>query len=352
MVQIKGDHNFERRDAHPKIKGLFFLRYEQSRTIQRWVEEERLKPLHPTNHIITKALPKDIPIHNSGKALGRINQTLLQTGKEQGFYNIGDLHPIYKNCFYLRWNGRVRAKNSEMWGSSDQLNKIKSRARKRHVKRWNVDKGRPTMAEKSYQTGSSIKFKRGDQHPSRKLVFKSYKKDKKQNKVYEIWVTAGDLHAWKQKRKDFPSRQARPSTPRERKQNRERAKKKRDNDPQYRLASVLRVLVRTSLSVRKASKAERTKELLGSSIEQFKVHLESQFTEGMSWNNMGRGGWHIDHIIPCAFFDLTKPSHQKVCFNWQNLQPLWEKDNITKGDKFPLSVLLVLFKYGYNRITV
>ena len=63
-------------------------------------------------------------------------------------------------------------------------------------------------------------------------------------------------------------------------------------------------------------------------------------------------GWHIDHIIPCAFFDLTKASHQRVCFNWQNLQPLWAKDNLSKRDKFPLSILLVILKYAYEEITV
>jgi hypothetical protein len=52
----------------------------------------------------------------------------------------------------------------------------------------------------------------------------------------------------------------------------------------------------------------------------------------MSWENHGRGGWHIDHIVPCALFDLTRPEQQKSCFNYKNLQPLWEKDNLIKGN--------------------
>ena len=42
----------------------------------------------------------------------------------------------------------------------------------------------------------------------------------------------------------------------------------------------------------------------------------------------------IDHIIPCAAFDLTKPENQKKCFHYSNTQPLWAKDNLRKGDKY------------------
>lgn len=44
-------------------------------------------------------------------------------------------------------------------------------------------------------------------------------------------------------------------------------------------------------------------------------------------------GWHIDHIVPCASFDLSKPEEQKKCFHYTNLQALWWRDNIVKGDK-------------------
>jgi len=51
----------------------------------------------------------------------------------------------------------------------------------------------------------------------------------------------------------------------------------------------------------------------------------------MSWNNHGE--WHIDHIKPCTSFDLSKLSEQKKCFHYKNLQPLWAKDNLSKGAK-------------------
>ena len=81
------------------------------------------------------------------------------------------------------------------------------------------------------------------------------------------------------------------------------------------------------------SKDLHTMELLGTDIETARLHLENQFKENMSWDNHGNYGWHIDHIIPCASFDLTDIEQQKKCFNYTNLQPLWAKDNMSKGSK-------------------
>jgi hypothetical protein len=78
-------------------------------------------------------------------------------------------------------------------------------------------------------------------------------------------------------------------------------------------------------------KSKHTIELLGCSIKQLKNHLENKFAVGMSWDNYGRDGWHIDHIKPCASFDLSKPEEQKKCFHYTNLQPLWAKDNRIKN---------------------
>lgn len=47
----------------------------------------------------------------------------------------------------------------------------------------------------------------------------------------------------------------------------------------------------------------------------------------------GYTGWHVDHIIPCAAFDLTKPAEQAKCFHYSNLQPLWATDNYRKSNK-------------------
>jgi len=76
-----------------------------------------------------------------------------------------------------------------------------------------------------------------------------------------------------------------------------------------------------------------TYELLGCTIEYFREYFKSKFTRGMSWKKLCLGKIHIDHIKPCASFDLTKKSEQKKCFHYTNLQPLWAKDNLRKGAK-------------------
>ena len=75
-------------------------------------------------------------------------------------------------------------------------------------------------------------------------------------------------------------------------------------------------------------KLETTTKLVGCSIKVLKSHLEKQFTKGMSWSNYGT--WHVDHIRPCASFDLSITENQKLCFNYNNLQPLWAEENLHK----------------------
>jgi len=72
--------------------------------------------------------------------------------------------------------------------------------------------------------------------------------------------------------------------------------------------------------------------LLGCTIKEFKQHIESQFSEGMSWDNHGE--WHIDHIKPISSFDLTQEAEQKKAFHYLNVQPLWAIDNMRKGSKW------------------
>jgi len=74
--------------------------------------------------------------------------------------------------------------------------------------------------------------------------------------------------------------------------------------------------------------------LLGCNIPDFMKYLESKFVEGMSWDNYGYKGWHIDHIFPCAIFDLSKVEEQQRCFHYTNIQPMWGKENISKGARY------------------
>jgi len=101
-------------------------------------------------------------------------------------------------------------------------------------------------------------------------------------------------------------------------------------NPQYRTLCRLRARVHKKL---RTWKGNRTIDLCGATVEVIMKHLESQFRDGMTWENQSPIGWHIDHIIPCASFDLTDLEQQKKCFHYTNLQPLWWWQNLSKGKR-------------------
>ena len=106
-------------------------------------------------------------------------------------------------------------------------------------------------------------------------------------------------------------------------------------DPEYKLKNVLRARLSNSLKPQNARKHSKTTELLGCTIQEFKVYIESLWEPWMNWSNHGYDYldcWHIDHILPCASFDLTDPEQQKQCFHYTNLRPLRGIDNIRKRD--------------------
>lgn len=80
---------------------------------------------------------------------------------------------------------------------------------------------------------------------------------------------------------------------------------------------------------------------LGCTLEQLKNHLSALFTEGMSWDNWGRGygHWNIDHIMPLSAFDLRDRQQFLLANHYLNLQPLWYEDNMAKSDKIPYELL-------------
>jgi len=104
---------------------------------------------------------------------------------------------------------------------------------------------------------------------------------------------------------------------------------RRKKDPAFKILTILRGRIRQAL--KGYNKSDLTVKLLGCSIEEFWIHLEKKFIRGMTRENHGE--WHVDHIIPCASFDLSKPEEQAKCFHYTNLQPLWAIDNLKKGDR-------------------
>lgn len=111
-------------------------------------------------------------------------------------------------------------------------------------------------------------------------------------------------------------------------------------DPTFKVMRRLSSRIRESLRRKHVLKTTTSLKYLGCTATHFRKHLESQFVGGMCWDNYGVFGWHVDHIIPCAAFDLSREDHQMVCFNYRNLRPLWHHENNEKGDTVDLDVLL------------
>lgn len=109
-----------------------------------------------------------------------------------------------------------------------------------------------------------------------------------------------------------------------------RARKKVDVG--FRLSCALRSRLCKALKSRGLRKTTATMKLAGCSLNFLRNFLEAQFQPGMSWENYG--AWHIDHLRPCAAFDLRDPAQQKECFHFSNLQPLWATENWKKNDKY------------------
>lgn len=99
----------------------------------------------------------------------------------------------------------------------------------------------------------------------------------------------------------------------------------------YRIESRLRVRCRNAILAAGAKKKSKTLELIGCTWQQAREWIELKFTRGMTWENMGL--WHIDHIKPCTSFNLSESRQQQDCFHYTNLQPLWARENLTKGSK-------------------
>lgn len=109
-------------------------------------------------------------------------------------------------------------------------------------------------------------------------------------------------------------------------------KLREQNDPAYAIGERLRRQLVKAVHRRKTQKADSTMKLLGCPLPDFIRHIESQFVEGMSWST--RQKWELDHIKPIASFDMLNPDHQRECFHWTNLRPLWTDLNRSKSDKY------------------
>lgn len=99
------------------------------------------------------------------------------------------------------------------------------------------------------------------------------------------------------------------------------------------------------------------KPYLGCDLSFLRDWISAMFTNGMSWDNYG-SLWVIDHIVPFRKFDLFKEEDLKICWNYRNLMPILNDDNLKKqGNVFFSFELLherkdkdVIYRQLFDRI--
>jgi hypothetical protein len=108
-------------------------------------------------------------------------------------------------------------------------------------------------------------------------------------------------------------------------------KEKKKSSTLYKLKISMRDRLNKYFKYSSLNKNNKTFNIIGCTPNYLKEHLEIQFTHGMSWENHGLFGWHIDHIVPLSSAK-TEEDLYKLC-HYTNLQPLWAKDNLSKSSK-------------------
>lgn len=166
---------------------------------------------------------------------------------------------------------------------------------------------------------------------NKKRIGRDHKKDYEQNK--EKWKGTRKKYYEENKERLLLLQKERLKNPEVRKHRNKissiRERKLLKADPNYKLKKYLRTRVWGAL--KENVKSNRTIALLGAGIDTVKSHLQSKFTDGMTWENYGE--WHVDHVVPCDSFDLSVKENQRKCFHYTNLQPLWAIDNLKKSNK-------------------
>jgi hypothetical protein len=171
---------------------------------------------------------------------------------------------------------------------------------------FSIDKGKPRSQCKECRRKKMAQYRQDDPEKARKSSLRSYHKnvDKAKERQAKYRSLASSKEAKNQRESKYRK------------------------DPVHKLKRNYSNKLRKFL---KQKKSESCRQYLGCSFEDFKIHLESLFLDGMTWENYGSKGWHVDHKIPLSsastLEDIIRLSH------YTNLQPLWWYDNLSKGSK-------------------
>lgn len=113
---------------------------------------------------------------------------------------------------------------------------------------------------------------------------------------------------------------------------REYFRKLKIESPEYNISK--RIRCRVHALGKGLVKSKATLDLIGCTLEEFRSHIESQFVEGMNWDNFCTSEVHMDHWKPVYEFDMLNERDVLICFNYRNYRPLFAIDNLRKNKKW------------------
>lgn len=193
-------------------------------------------------------------------------------------------------------------------------------------------------------SNSTVRHKRGDVHPVTGLVYwdtlhgkerwrsaQMVRKWRKRLLAYVVAWQKSDLPRLRAAQKRLRDKHGVARNARSRGYRNAWKKRRKASDPLYKLGVNCSSCLRVALKRAGYAKSKRVSSLFGCTLAQLRDHLESNFKAGMSWNNYGYHGWHVDHKIPISSANSRREIYR--LFHYKNLQPLWQKDNFSKGSK-------------------
>lgn len=203
-----------------------------------------------------------------------------------------------------------KGKNKE-WATKNK-DKIKSYLKEYNVMYQKTEKRKEYL--KKYRSREDVKLRCNEKQKIRSQMPKTKERIKKYSKEYykRPEVIAGRKEYMRTYMRDYE-------------------KQRKLRDPQYKISRQIRHRIYIALKGNK--KRLSSIEELGCTIPELKDYITGKFQVDMTWDNYCYTGWHLDHIVPLSSFDLTDPEDFKRACHYTNLQPLWAKDNISKGNK-------------------
>jgi len=221
---------------------------------------------------------------------------------KQHYQNNKEIIKIYAKKYYRENRDKIREQNKRYHGENKDYRNKQRRIRWNIYYNNNIEKER--QRKKLYYQNNKEKFRKQDS------IYRKKNHDKIKER-HRTWYQANKTEINKKRLT------------------------RRHSDVSLRFRFNTSALIREKLKRRLSSKnGKSTFGFLPYTINDLTQHLESQFQPGMTWQNYGFYGWHIDHIRPDSSFHYTSIEDEEFqrCWALENLQPLWAEENWKKSN--------------------